>query len=1197
MENQRKEIKYFSLQEATKFCSYSQEYLSLRVRQGKLRGLKLGRNWVTTEEWLKEYLSHNGNGNAMARFAKSPQICGDFANQSRINNIAPPENLPVGEPFFLRQVSFGNLRPAFVAALAFVLLIGTVVFGKENLRNIYKEISPIAQSILSSQFEPIVEDIIEGSRTSLKIVKEVRLPVPEIRFPKINSWGLDFHRLSKLGKVKIPAVRLPEISLGKSIFPDIRKSNTLKRIGSKQIFVGNVSLPLGDVAQSVFQTFGNYAQWLGSGIKNNSISVFYSKADILLREKLAGDFGRFSEVISETSQFLEKQLTENARALQTNYFAFGKLVGQKSQQLSEGISKGIEGIFQASKFLKEILARDIGGISERISDGLGIVSEKYFVLNDLIEKRLVSSSQDLKENYFAVKNKISETTSGGIRSFGDGFKRISDLAKKIRRLADPKKEFFAGKGEFDELKTRMEKLEKEPFVVKRVEVEKRVEPVTEVTQKITQQITQIDNTALRQLRDDIAYLQKDVQNRLYAPGGVISQTIYVKEPIQSPKIYQENGEIVLQTSGSGNVILSAATGLQLYGKQVVIESTSLLNPQVYIADPLRVDGAFISTGAANIGGGVSAQTITLTAPSTYSGNLVNVSHGDTRRFTITESGAATLVGSFTVTGNFAVTGDQTFTGAVSISTSSASAALTVAQSGTGKIFNFSSTGSGVTADLGTITGTTQGAVLAIAQYGTGLVLDATGAIRLSEAALSAAGKVMDDLLFAVNFNRKSLVGTRGQLPTYTDTDNIPTFETIDDAAQTAPAGNAVKFTYSGETLYYPTSGNIGQATGTISFWYSPDYGYSTSVDKYLFAANNHLRIFYDASEAKFVAQAYDGAGWTTSTATSSAQTFSVDDWIHVAVTYAASSSTAPLTLYINGVMATDTDIWAAQALPTNFYIGSDSAGANQAHGLIADFNIFDRALSQQEIKQIYYLKRNLQDYAQFVSGKSLIYEKTPETALTIFQYGIGSILTASSSVDITSSAVRFTNLGTGNTLLIEDSDTDATPFYISAMGSVGIGTLSASTTLHVVSTTDQLRIGYDTGNYINFSVASDGALDLLATGTDADIELRSKNFDNALFIDDSTGRLGIGTSTPRYTVDIWGDLAVGTSTDTNTPALFVDSGNGGRIGIGTTTLAGLLTVGTSTPYLVIDPLGKTGIGATTTPSEQLAVQGNIIGSG
>ena len=53
------EEKYISLQEATKFCNYTQEYLSLRVRQGKLKAVKFGRNWVTKKEWLEEYLNKN----------------------------------------------------------------------------------------------------------------------------------------------------------------------------------------------------------------------------------------------------------------------------------------------------------------------------------------------------------------------------------------------------------------------------------------------------------------------------------------------------------------------------------------------------------------------------------------------------------------------------------------------------------------------------------------------------------------------------------------------------------------------------------------------------------------------------------------------------------------------------------------------------------------------------------------------------------------------------------------------------------------------------------------------------------------------------------------------------------------------------------------------------------------------------------
>ena len=97
-----------------------------------------------------------------------------------------------------------------------------------------------------------------------------------------------------------------------------------------------------------------------------------------------------------------------------------------------------------------------------------------------------------------------------------------------------------------------------------------------------QRLTNMSQAVMKQVKADIAYLYEEMQNRLYAPGGVISQTIYVTEPVRSPKIYEENGEIVLQTVGSGNVILSAATGLQLYGQQVVIESTNTLNPLIYL---------------------------------------------------------------------------------------------------------------------------------------------------------------------------------------------------------------------------------------------------------------------------------------------------------------------------------------------------------------------------------------------------------------------------------------------------------------------------------------------------------------------------------------------------------------------------------------------------------------------------------------
>ena len=46
-----------SLQEAAELSGLSTSYLRLLVRQGDIWGAKLGRNWVTTAEAVKEFLA------------------------------------------------------------------------------------------------------------------------------------------------------------------------------------------------------------------------------------------------------------------------------------------------------------------------------------------------------------------------------------------------------------------------------------------------------------------------------------------------------------------------------------------------------------------------------------------------------------------------------------------------------------------------------------------------------------------------------------------------------------------------------------------------------------------------------------------------------------------------------------------------------------------------------------------------------------------------------------------------------------------------------------------------------------------------------------------------------------------------------------------------------------------------------------
>ena len=56
MEQFQTDISPISLREAAEFCGCSQDVLNVHIRRGKLKAIKIGRNWATTREWLNEYI-------------------------------------------------------------------------------------------------------------------------------------------------------------------------------------------------------------------------------------------------------------------------------------------------------------------------------------------------------------------------------------------------------------------------------------------------------------------------------------------------------------------------------------------------------------------------------------------------------------------------------------------------------------------------------------------------------------------------------------------------------------------------------------------------------------------------------------------------------------------------------------------------------------------------------------------------------------------------------------------------------------------------------------------------------------------------------------------------------------------------------------------------------------------------------------
>ena len=56
--DQREEQMFIRLKYATKYCDYSQEYLSLLARKGKIAAVKINKDWMTTREAIEEYIKN-----------------------------------------------------------------------------------------------------------------------------------------------------------------------------------------------------------------------------------------------------------------------------------------------------------------------------------------------------------------------------------------------------------------------------------------------------------------------------------------------------------------------------------------------------------------------------------------------------------------------------------------------------------------------------------------------------------------------------------------------------------------------------------------------------------------------------------------------------------------------------------------------------------------------------------------------------------------------------------------------------------------------------------------------------------------------------------------------------------------------------------------------------------------------------------
>jgi len=234
-------------------------------------------------------------------------------------------------------------------------------------------------------------------------------------------------------------------------------------------------------------------------------------------------------------------------------------------------------------------------------------------------------------------------------------------------------------------------------------------------------------------------------------------------------------------------------------------------------------------------------------------------------------------------------------------------------------------------------------------------------------------------------------------------------------------------------------------------------------------------------------------------------------------------------------------------------------------------------------------------------GLSALFSNTTGSNNTAVGQNAGYYIEGSSNTILGAYKGTSADATLNNTVIISAGATER--LRIDSSGKVGIGTTSPATLLHLRATgTPILRIQDDdgTGQYSDFYNSAGQSIYNAVNGAGvrgAHVFLQGGNETARI---DSSGRLGIGTSSPQTLLEI-AEVAAGSgfsatsfrSTRSNFGAEFT-----GYIDQGVSAGAIISTVetGTATERIRVTNQGNVGIG-TTSPTEALNVVGNILATG
>jgi hypothetical protein len=173
--------------------------------------------------------------------------------------------------------------------------------------------------------------------------------------------------------------------------------------------------------------------------------------------------------------------------------------------------------------------------------------------------------------------------------------------------------------------------------------------------------------------------------------------------------------------------------------------------------------------------------------------------------------------------------------------------------------------------------------------------------------------------------------------------------------------SAANFEGSGNKILIPHESSLNSSEGTWSSWVkftqTGIWGSVIHKDTYGSTQDGHLEIMPDMSVQWYIE---DSSG-EPEFAISAAGTVTQNQWIHIVATW----GTNGMKVYVNGSLVAEKSYTGSINSPGNLTIGCNFDTGDSIQGLVDDVRIYNHALSECEINQLY----NAETAAYTISGK------------------------------------------------------------------------------------------------------------------------------------------------------------------------------------------------------------------------------------